>query len=651
MADTQVTYSPTLDPYEIVELCDNRRRDYAERDRKYETYNAYYRGKSQSSGPSVLGANSQGRPLMRVGEAMNRERVYSSQRLAPIVDDKQALLGRMPATRVEPKDQSPEGIVNSELLTKYLISTHELSSMDRQQAEMGYYLPCLGDGCYMLEVEPDLRRVVWTVVDPSTAYPAFMSGYRRYDILDLIIHYYIDPYAARARWGQRFDVEQGEMVPVTIYTSKHQRSVVVGLEKPELVNHIDWKLNFCPAVWVFNKLNGAMGNSDIGQSLVQQDALDFLWSLFLDGAVQNTYKVIGVRNPLSVSGEPIQVGPGAPPIPLGPDGQITVADTTGDLSAIQFGMQSLISDINVASGTSQIRQEGTMHSSIPTGRAMQASQGPQATRVELNQAELGAAIQKACAMTLEMQEKAPLLGDHEFEIYGRYKGASFLQKMSGKDIDGWYRTSVFWEPVTGMSLQQKTAVAYEGKMAKLWSGHRAMEIAGVDDPTGMQRAIEQETLSEARIQAEAQAMMGGGAPPPGGGGAPPPGGGGPSGGAPPGGGSQGGSPAPTMIARPPGMGADRAQASQAQVPSGSGPKTLTVDLVKKALSIVLPNLKATVGLVGDIASKGEGRHIEALVSDFRDQPRVAPLLKGLDPQAKVSIKKESEWPDDAIRVA
>jgi hypothetical protein len=309
-------------------------------------------------------------------------------------------------------------------------------------------------------------------------------------------------------------------------------------------------------------------------------------------------------------------------------------------------MQQLISDINVATGTSQVRQEGTMHSSIQTGRAAHALQGPQATRVELNQAELGAAIQKANAMTLEMQEKAPLLGDHEFEIFGRYKGAAFLQKMSGKDIDGWYRTSVFWEPVTGMNLQQKTAVAYEGKMAKLWSGHRAMEIAGVDDPTGMQRAIEQETLAEARIGAEAQQIMqggqqpGGGAPGPQGGQGPPTGTGGgqPAGNAP--------APPPAQIARPRGLGAQGPQSLPTGAPSG-----VTREAVEKAVAIVAPRLKSTVAVVGELAKSGQGKHIELLVSDFRDQPRVTPIVKALDPSASVKVMKEADWPQEAIRIA
>ena len=106
-------------------------------------------------------------------------------------------------------------------------------------------------------------------------------------------------------------------------------------------------------------------------------------------------------------------------------------------------------------------------------------------------------------------------------------------------------------------------------------------------------------------------------------------------------------PPPTMIARPAGMGADRA--AQPAVPGAKG--GVSRDQVQKALGIVAPNLKATVAVVGDLATKGETKHIEALVSDFRDQPRVIPILRALDPTAKVSVKKESEWPSDAIRVA
>ena len=165
-----------LSPKQILELAETRRRDFSERDGRYEIYDRYYRGKSVAAGPSVLGSNSQGRPLLRVvGGSSQQERTYHSQALAPVIDDNQALVGRMPASRVEPPDQSPAGIAKGEKLTKYIASTHELSSMDRQQALAGYYLSGLGDVCYALEVEPELRRVVWSVVEPSTKWTSGSS--------------------------------------------------------------------------------------------------------------------------------------------------------------------------------------------------------------------------------------------------------------------------------------------------------------------------------------------------------------------------------------------------------------------------------------------------------------------------------------------
>src|SRR5206468_1799791 len=94
-----------------------------------------------------------------------------------------------------------------------------------------------------------------------------------------------------------------------------------------------------------------------------------------------------------------------------------------------------------------------------------------------------------------------------FEIYGRFRGASFRQMMSGKDIDGNYRNSVSWEPVTGMNLQQKTAIAYEGGVAGLWDDLRSRELVGVEDPMGMRERIAAQKMHEANLQAQIQTVL------------------------------------------------------------------------------------------------------------------------------------------------
>src|ERR1700682_2080122 len=180
-----------LDANTIIEMCERRMNQYAARDVDYDTFARYYFGKQAGMGsPSAKIMNAQGRPRLRAPDTSGAgDGEYRSQRLAPIVDDYQALLGRMPASRVEPPDHEPAGLEAGQKMTKYLVSTHELSRMDRQQADMGWMLPCLGDSMYMLDIAKIDRawRVVWNVVDPRCAYPKFRSGYRRFEILDLIL--------------------------------------------------------------------------------------------------------------------------------------------------------------------------------------------------------------------------------------------------------------------------------------------------------------------------------------------------------------------------------------------------------------------------------------------------------------------------------
>src|SRR6185437_5532984 len=118
----QAPLSPILSPVAIIELARERQGIFSERDALYEVFQRYYRGKQATATPSVLAMNPQGRPLLRLSEATNtKEAVFSTQRLAPIIDDSQALLGRMPASRVEPPDQTEQGVQRGELLSKYLI--------------------------------------------------------------------------------------------------------------------------------------------------------------------------------------------------------------------------------------------------------------------------------------------------------------------------------------------------------------------------------------------------------------------------------------------------------------------------------------------------------------------------------------------------
>jgi hypothetical protein len=219
--------------------------------------------------------------------------------------------------------------------------------------------------------------------------------------------------------------------------------------------------------------------------------------------------------------------------------------------------------------------------------------------------------------------------------------------MSGKDIDGWYRNSVYWDPVTGMNQQQKTAVAYEAKAAGLVDSIRAMEMTGEDDPEGMLQRVRRERLKDAELQAQmqqiAQGGQGGQAPP----GQPPAqqGAPGPSAGMPGGGQAPGNQAPPPMIMRPRGLGQPPPEQA------GQPPKGVSIDALKEALKIIADRLKGSVAAVGELARNLQAQHITLIVGDYRDTQRVMPIVRALDPKAEIKVVKEADWPRDAVRVA
>src|SRR5882672_2441232 len=133
----QIAEGPFIDqglsPVDIMDIAERRMRALRYRDEAYEVYSDYYFGEQQGMGsPSVRAMNAQGRPLFRDMEntAVASSSDYRSNHLMPVVDDAQALLGRMPNSRVTNPDSSEQGIKKAVKETKYLLSTHELSNMD-----------------------------------------------------------------------------------------------------------------------------------------------------------------------------------------------------------------------------------------------------------------------------------------------------------------------------------------------------------------------------------------------------------------------------------------------------------------------------------------------------------------------------------------
>lgn len=680
-----------LDADQIVALAMDRQQQYRVRDALYDKFLGYYFGgedthPASSYTPPILAMDSKGRPLMRpfeIGSSIESKRGYNSKRLAPIVDDYQSLKGRMPSTRVVPPS-APNGEEKADLLTKYLYSTYEMSDMLRQQAEAGFWMSLLGDALYILEPanadfnakRPDPKgwRVVWTVYSPRIAYPTFYRGFRRFQVYDVLmlqewsawdINHTFRDYGIRVRE----DAPSEERCVIT-YLSPYQRTIVVGQQYARRGPHNEWDLGFCPAAWAYNKTPGAMGMADIAHSLDQQDFLNFLMSVMADGIVNMTYPIVARKGGIGETGtDQLLRGPDAPLLELeGPDSDIIVRSTQGDIQAAMGMVQHTLDDITAGTGSSTVRQTGDMKSSIVTGRAIHATQGPQSTRIDTWQQSMTAVIQRLNSMTLEMQEKAPYLKNFKGDVFGSHHGRSFQVPFDAvDDIDGWYRNTVRWEGLVGMNDQQKISVAYEGLAAKLWDRPYARELAGVDDPLGMDARIEQDLLTDARIQADVQKIMEGGQSPQSGG--TPTAGGAPAGGSPaPHGGRNAGP--PPEIFRPPGMwkmqgggfAINPGQVPKASPPSTGGgalqsqgapsplPKTgADRDSIKRALVGIAATLKGNVYAIDDLAFEGTTQTPRIAVTDFRDQTKVTNALKPLIPNIKVTVLK-GDIPTEAVQL-
>lgn len=628
----------------IQDAAEKRLQLYQDRDAWYDKLLRYYFGDQQEGktySPTILPANAQGRPLLRqVGESINVNRAYNSHRLAPIVDDYAGLLGRMPNSRVDPPDQSQQGEAKANLLTQYLYSTYELSNMATQQAEAGFYQSGLGDAVYMLEPEPNELRVVWNVVSPRSVYPRFWHGYRRFEVYDLITIEVWDEDEIETQLNHSPKSDSPDDCTVLLYMSPYQRTILLGNSRPEIVKHVEWDLGFCPAAWLFNKVTGRMGMSDIGHSLGQQDFLDWSFNVWADGLVNMTYPIVVIKDPINMGQDQITIGPGAPPVPVMGSGDVKAITTGADPRAIEAIMNQTLQDISTTTGSSPVRQEGQMHGSIITGRAVHAVQGPQSTRIDGKQDVMAAVWRQLNRMTLAMQEKAPHLKDFNDDIHGRYKGQSFQTRFNAKaDIDGWYRNTVRWEQLVGLNQQQKLQVAYEGIVAKIWDDLHAREMVGVDDPIGMRERIRAMMLSEMQMQ---EGAAGGAGQP---GTAPGDSAGSPAAGQTPG--VQSPQQPPPQIFRPPAM---MPGPQQQQLPTGV-PMGVSRDAVKKALEKVASNLKGTAYAIGELATKGQAEHASVAVTDSRDFNRVQEALRAIDPGAKVRKIPEDKLPAEAVRVA
>src|SRR4029077_19786668 len=412
----------------------------------------------------------------------------------------------------------------------------------------------------------------------------------------------------------------------------------------EVVSHINHSLGFCHARWHYNKYTkGRQANSDIAGILGLQDFYNMSLKIAQDGLVEMTYPIRMIKNPIGEDNQ-IEVGPGAT-IQVDEMGDVKTEAPPPPPQAAMMLMDAASSDMMMTAGQAPVRQEGQLHGSIQTGKAIHASQGPQATRIDLRQSLMAYTHSRLYAQVLQMQERAPFLKNQDIEIYGRYKAQSFRQTMKTSEIDGWYQVTVSWEQLMGMTRPARVQMGMEMMAAKIASQEYAMDIAGIEDPSAMVIEIEQWERRQHKLQLEmaeaeqGQQRAGPGQPPSGmqpkpsvpgvsfpgqgqGAGAPP-------------GGAQQGPPPPGMIFKP-------QVVSPGKAPIGGVPQGVTLTAIENALRAVADKLRGTVWAVGDLARSGQAVKPELRLSDHRDYRYVKQALASIAPNAVIRFEGSEE---------
>jgi hypothetical protein len=647
---------------QIHELADKRIRQNQARNEWYYRQMSYWLGTRardlSKQMQNIKAMDSKGRVLLRdqgVGGTTKVRSQYYSNRVAPVANDYQAILGRVPRLRVPPENEvAPNSLSKAEKQTRWCLSTSQLSHFDMQQAEVGFYLPVCGDALYVCEVDvPDdaeqqttaaeaesgtaetknhAARVAITSVPPEYGHPSFMKGFRRFEMYDLCIIYHEDPDVLIRDYG--YDPEapgNGQNNLLITYISPWQRTVVAG---KETLAHVEWDLGFCPAEWCFNQVAfsgtpAQYGNSDIGQILGLQDHHNWAKGVASDALVYATYPITHLQNILSFGDDTLEVGPGA--LVISESGRVEIAGYAANPGPANQMAQDAERDIYAGSGTSSVRIEGDQHSSIQTGRGIHAAQGPQATRIDLKQAIIGYHIERIFSKAMEMQERAPYLGE-TFEMESRRSEAVTREQFDPKiDIAGWYSVVATWDTMLGMNRQQRIMMAAQAKQFGLIDDLEAMEMAGVEDPLRMRTRVEEMHKRE-------QAMEQGAQPQPGQGAAAAPGGGPPHG--------RGGGPPRSLPFKPPGLGTP----GQPQLASGV-PLGVSLPAVEDALRKVVDQLKGEVYAQGELADIGQSTMPMIYVTVLADQQVVQAVLKPIVASVKVKFAKTSEAiPGTKVRV-
>lgn len=509
--DLSSDYQP--DAETLLQDLKERRSKMSDRNSRYQrTRAAYFGDPDEDANYGVEGMDSAGRVTLRVDKIRNSliHRNGKVNLLTPIVDDYMYLRGPVPTMKILPEDESDPAKIEAIKRSRILRAQWANSRMDVQQIEAAWYLTDLGDTVYTLTpVFPDEAEVFYptgiyiTVVDPSTAYPRFRTGFRRGELSDLFIATEISQEQAVAEYDVQSTKKQ---VPVVHYFGSQYNCLIVD---DELVDTVVHNLGFCPGEWVRNKeVGGRFAQSDIGGVIDQHNELQIMTEVMKDSLIETTYSQLVVKDPVNVN-EQFEIGPGAAPIVVQGTGDVRRIPPAPPPQAADMIINRTWENIQHQTGSAPIRTEGKIEGSNISARAINTSQGPMETRLAGSQLLLGQALQRLNAKIMLMFCNLEGFKDQEISIWGQEAGKPFSTTFTPDDLNGWYRNSISYGAMVGSSNHEKAVVGLQLMGQQLVPGEWVLEQIGVEDPETQIKEAEAQAMSRAKAQAAMQGPPGG----------------------------------------------------------------------------------------------------------------------------------------------
>jgi hypothetical protein len=449
-----------------------------------------------------------GRVIMRNtnrdGQTKNKPLVVNY--LKGIVDDYVALLGNLPDVKVPPPGSSQQDQAFADRCERFHYGVWHASYLPIQMKAVAWWDSVMGSTVGI--VWPDFKRKhpVFRFVAPYMSYTvpddeepfalskaiiaerfptrAVKETYPRADLTPT-------PFATSSTSGNPASYMASNATTST--TIDGSTEVVKCFDKNEVVTLINGKevararhdMGFCPVVEIPNILvPGARGQSDIEQSVGLAQHASFIGQAYEEYVLQDVYSPIVVEG-LMEGKVPEDINPMSPNtiIPVNSGGKVYRLAAGQGSTVVGQELTRTQGLIEYMTGVPQVRMEGSMKSSITTGRGIDRAQGPYFSRTQYRTDILAFKLERMNSMAVRMQTR--LWPKAKFTMMGMEgrAGRTYKMDMTTAELDDYDFNKVLYSMAMGMDPMQRMVFVKQGMSgdSPLFDRRWGIEFLGITD--------------------------------------------------------------------------------------------------------------------------------------------------------------------------